>query len=257
MNPTASRIGVSDINEAQVVDDYAVTAEFYDLWARGHWKALSPSLRAALGSDIDCRAGPMVDLGAGSGWGTLAIADAVPGATIIAVEPSRAMRTVLFSRLMDRPEVCERVTVVESRLQSLDWPERISGFVAMGMLGHLTSIERRELWRQLADRLAPRAPAIIQLQSPDRPVKVPLVRHSVVEVGDRSYEGWCTATPVGRRALRWTLRCTVRQEDRVIDEHVSHSVFRTVSADDVRSEAAAVGLHTAESSGGLITLRRR
>lgn len=236
------------------VDEYAVTAEFYDLWARGHWEALAPSLRRAMGSQVDPDAGSVLDLGAGSGWGTLAIADAFPDVSIIATEPSRAMRTMLFSKVTDRSDICRRVTVVPCDFETLRWPDRLSGFVAVGMLGHLTRVDRMALWNHLAEHLAPGAPAVVQLQAPDRPVKVPLTRHSVVDVGERTYEGWCSASPIGRRALCWTLRCVVRHGDRIIDEHTCDSIFRTVSFEDVRSEATAAGLTIVGSSGGLITL---
>lgn len=213
-------------------------------------------LSAALDSQVDPDAGPVVDLGAGSGWGTLAIAGAVPEASIIAVEPSRAMRSMLFSKVMDRPDLRRRVTVHPCGFEMFEWPERISGLVAMGMLGHLPRADRVALWNHLSDRLAPGAPAVVQLQAPTRPVRVPPVRHSVVEVGDRTYEGWCSARPIGRRALRWTLRCVVRHGDRIVDEHTCDSVMRTVSTDDVRLEATAAGLTCTPKSHGLITLTR-
>jgi SAM-dependent methyltransferase len=238
------------------IDEYAGTAEFYDLWARAHWAAGAPSLRRSLGKGLDAAAGPVVDLGAGTGWGTLTIADAAPDVSIVAAEPSRSMRTVLLSRLMDLPDVRSRVTVVPSRFATLDWPHQLSGFVAMGMLGHLTRIERGELWCQLADRLAPGAPAVIQLQTPVRPVAVPLRRHSVVQIGDRLYEGWSAASPIGRRVLRWTVRCVVRHGDRIIEEHTSTHDVRTVSFDDVRTESAAVGLTTTATSDGLLLISR-
>lgn len=243
-------------DEVHEIDEYAATAEFYDLWARSHWAALAPSLRHSLEPGLDAGSGPVVDLGAGSGWGILTIADAVPDVSIVAAEPSRSMRAVLFSRLMDRPDIRDRVTVLPSGFSTLAWPQQLSGFVAMGMLGHLTRIERNELWSHLAARLAPGAPAVIQLQTPVRPTVVPLRRHSLVEIGDRTYEGWSAATPIGRRVLHWTVRCVVRRGDRIIEEHVSTHDVRTVSSDDVRTESADVGLSTA-SSHGLLVLRRR
>lgn len=69
-------------------DEYAVTAEFYELTAAGHWEALRPALATALKSAV-VEAGPVLDLGAGTGLSTVAIA----------VEPSAAMRAALGVRL--------------------------------------------------------------------------------------------------------------------------------------------------------------
>ena len=48
----------------------------------------------------DPSAGPMLDLGAGTGLSTVALADAVPDATILAVEPSPALRAAVLPALL-------------------------------------------------------------------------------------------------------------------------------------------------------------
>lgn len=241
-------------------DDYAVAAEFYDLWAYDQWKQTAPELSNLLGADVDPATGPVLDLGAGTGLATLAIADSVPGASILAVEPSRAMRGVLFSRVISRPDLRSRVTIAPVAFSELLWPEQISGFVAMAMLGHLRPDERMSLWNRLAEHLAPGAPAIVQLQPPARPELVPLVRHTVVDLGDHTYEGWSEGEPAGDRLLHWSLRYVVRKGDRVLDDQCWTSEFQTVSIDDVTAEAGAVGFSVTSppsTPSGLVVLRRR
>ena len=239
-------------------DDFAVAAEFYDLWFCEQWKQTGPELSNLLG-DVDATTGPVLDLGAGTGLATLTVADAVQDASIVAVELARAMRAVLFSRVMSRPDLRSRVTIAPAASGELLWPAQIGGFVAMAMLGHLGPDERIVLWNRLGEHLAPGAPAIVQLQPPARPERVPLVRHTVVDLGDHTYEGWSKGEPAGDRLVLWSLRYVVRNGDRVIDDQHWTSEFQTVSIDDVTAEAGAVGFTVAtppSTPSGLVALRR-
>jgi predicted O-methyltransferase YrrM len=77
------------------MNDYRESAEYVDIMSRDAWRELGPLLAEAL----EGVAGPVVDLGAGSGLGTLVIAKALPEAEIIAVEPSSGLRAVLLSKV--------------------------------------------------------------------------------------------------------------------------------------------------------------
>lgn len=236
-------------------DTYAVAAEHYDLWAASYWEELGPALRSAIGG-LDPSDGPIVELGAGTGLGTVVLADTVPLARVIAVEPSRAMRGVLTSRIVARPDLHDRVTLLSVDLAGMVWPERLAGFVATAMLGHLAPGERTGLWRTLADRLAPGAPAVVHLQPPGRPEPMPLTRHTARRLGDLDYEGWSEAEPVGERVLRWTMTYRVLRDGEVVDEQRWNSDFHTVSEDDVVVESGAAGLDATPAPGGLFVLRR-
>lgn len=236
-------------------DHYAVPAEYYDLWASSYWKEAAPALRAALAC-VDPSLGPMVEAGAGTGLGTVIIADQVPHVRIVAVEPSRAMRAALVSRLVARPDLVERVTVLPVDLARVRWPEQLAGFVAMGMLGHLDPHERVQLWRELGSRLAPGAPALVHLLPPDGPERVPLTRVATGRLGEREYEAWSEAEPDGDRRLRWTMTYRVLRGREVVDEQRCTFSFHTIREADVRDEAGDAGLVVASSTAGLVVLRR-
>jgi spermidine synthase len=76
----------------RVQSDYAVTAEFHDLLTDEHSAALRHALPTAP-AGADPAAGPVAGIGAGAGLVTEAIADLLPDARIIAVEPDPATRT--------------------------------------------------------------------------------------------------------------------------------------------------------------------
>lgn len=237
-------------------DSYAVAAEYYDLWAESYWEELGPVLRTAV-HGIDPSDGPIVELGAGTGLGTVLLADAFPLASIVAVEPSRAMRGILVSRIFGRADLRHRVTLLPVDLAGMVWPDRLAGFVATAMLGHLVPEDRLGLWRTLAHRLAPGAPAVVHLQPPSRPERMPRTRHTVGRLGDLTYEGWNEAEPAGERVLRWTMTYRVLRDGEVVDEQGWTSDFHTVSEEDVVTEAGAAGLDARPGPGGLVTLRRQ
>ncbi len=72
-------------------DEYHDSGEFLDLLSLDAWQALRDPVRSALAGAAP-QAGPIVDLGAGSGLGTLLIAEVLPAARILAVEPSAVQR---------------------------------------------------------------------------------------------------------------------------------------------------------------------
>lgn len=234
---------------------YDVNVEFYDLVAAPMWVAVRPALIAALAT-VDPTAGPVLEIGAGTGLATVVVADAVPAARIVALEPSRAMRAVLHSRLFARPDLHHRVTVMPTAFTAEAVPMKLGGAVAMAMLGHLSPDERRRLWSVLAERLAPGAPAVIHLVPPARPEPQAATEVARARLGDLGYEAWAEAEPIGERTLRWTMTYRVVRDNEVIEQRFATSDFETVGVDDVVEEAAAAGLSAVEAGAGLVVLSR-
>ena len=116
------------------MSDFDVSAEFAAMFL-----ATGPGLPAGVPRALDgIVAGlPLVDLGAGTGLATVALADAFPGTGIVAVEPSRAQRTALMTRLAGRPDLHARVTVVPADAFTADLPPRWGGAVAIHLLCQL------------------------------------------------------------------------------------------------------------------------
>lgn len=234
---------------------YDVNVEFYDLVAAPMWETMRPALTAALAS-VDPAVGPVLEIGAGTGLATMVIADALPTARIVALEPSQAMRAVLHSRLFARPELHHRVTVLPTRFTAEAVPKGLAGAVAMAMLGHLSPDERHQLWAVLAKRLAPGAPAVIHLVPPARPAPLAPTDVARARLGDLEYEAWAEAEPIGERTLRWTMTYRVVRDNMVIEERSATSDFETVGVSDVMEEAAAAGLSGVEFDAGLVILTR-
>ncbi|SHN45281.1 class I SAM-dependent methyltransferase [Cryptosporangium aurantiacum] len=222
-------------------DEYAESGEFLDLFSREAWQALrGPVLGALNGAAAD--AGPLVDLGAGSGLGTELLAGVLPEAHIVAVEPSAIQRAALFARLGSEPAVRERVTVVAADAAGVELPDRLGGVLAMNMIGHLRPDDRRALWERIGARLAPGAPLVLNLQPPAEPVELPESVFVSVRVGGRTYQGSGAATPAGAEAVRWRMRYRVRDHaDRVVQETTADYQWYVVAPSTLLAELSAAG----------------
>ena len=80
--------------------------------------------------------GPLADLGAGGGLGTVALAEAFPERDILAVEPDRTARAVLVSRVADHG-LADRVTVYGDEVEIADLPS-LAGAIGIHLLCQLT-----------------------------------------------------------------------------------------------------------------------
>ncbi|MBX9396604.1 class I SAM-dependent methyltransferase [Streptomyces sp. TRM72054] len=217
-------------------DLYGAAAEFYDLLAAPAWARLGPLLRRAL-DGVDPKDGPLLDIGAGTGLSTEAAADAVPGAQVLAVEPSAGMRIALSTRLACRPALADRVTVTAGTVHDTRLPRRLCAAVALGVVGHLEPAERATLWRLLSERLTPGAPAVVDvLDRTAPPTRAPL-RLATRRVGALTYESWSEGADEG-----WTLTYRVRDGETVVREHAVPLPWSGIGIDVLAEEATAAGL---------------
>ena len=246
--PTASGVSADAYGEA--------TAEFYDLLASDMWESFGVLLLDLL-AEVDPANGPIVDVGCGSGIGLSYLRIAVPGAEVFAVEPSKAMRVALHTRLTDHPDLRAVTTVSPTSLGQAKLPKQASALVASAVYGHLTDDERRQLWRYVAEQMPAGAPAVIGVLPPDRPVAFDAVRYARLAVGSYMYEGWQSGTPLDDRRMSWTLIYKVVDDNEgvTIAEYRATAPWRCDSVDDIRAEIAPFGLELAEHEGCVVVRR--
>ncbi|MFI0039155.1 Gfo/Idh/MocA family oxidoreductase [Streptomyces mutabilis] len=167
---------------------YTPSAEFFDLVAAEHTATASVPAIAALLADADLSTGPVVDIGAGTGLVTEAVARARPDAEILACEPAVGMRAVLTSRVFSDPDLRSRVTVTADAAPDLDLPDRISVILLCGVLGHLDAEGRARLWRRVTGRLAPGGFVVVELMQFEEPLTLPETRLATATAGRNRYE---------------------------------------------------------------------
>lgn len=247
-----------DLRPATEADEYRRSAEYVDLLLAEPWEFFGPVVAAGL-VGVDAAAGPVVDVGAGTGRGVLAVAAALPRAEIIAVEPSVSMRAVLLARVGSGAGLRERVTVVGGELAQVRSPARFGAVLAMNMIGHLDPAARTAFWGTLAARLAPGAPALVNLQPPAEAADVAETPPSVVTVGRRTYIGTGRATRAAADRVTWHMTYRVVDGGATVAEDSVSYAWWVLSEERLRQEAMEAELEVTAigpAGAGVHVLRR-
>ncbi|SBW28811.1 Gfo/Idh/MocA family oxidoreductase [Protofrankia symbiont of Coriaria ruscifolia] len=226
---------------------YTPTAEFFDLVAAAHVQVTSaPAVIEALRM-IDLGRGPIVEVGAGTGLLTEAVARAFADIEIVAYEPSEGMRAVLASRVYRDDDLRCRVTISADAAPDLELPEAISAALVCGVAGHLDRPARETLWRRLRERLAPRGVIVVELMNLDRPILLEPHRLAQAELGEQSYEWWFSGEPADGDLMRMRSTWRVLREAETVREARDGYVWHTV---DLATVAAEAGMDLRRQPGG-------
>lgn len=242
-------------------DLYDVNAEYYDAVSQAHWEPYRRALTAVLAPLASARE-TVVDLGAGTGLGTVLLAQAAPACPVLAIEPSPALRVGLMARVVSDENVRTRTTVLPTDLDgalAAGLPDRLAGVTALNMIGHLEPASRGRLWSLLSERLVADGLAVIGLQAPASPVAIPETDFGGGEVGQRRYSGSGRAEPDGPDRVTWHMRWQVFDAGGVVvDERTATSTWWTVSPSQLAHEAGTHGLvcHTGDEAQGLYVVTR-
>ncbi|WP_232667681.1 class I SAM-dependent methyltransferase [Pseudonocardia sp. TRM90224] len=218
--------------------EYADSAEYLHLLSKPMWTGMAGRLHAVL-RGVDPAAGPVLELGAGTGLGT----DIVLAATsneVLAAEPAPGLRAVLLARLADRDE--QRVTVLPCGALDVPLPERLAAVVGMHMVGHLPPDDRRRLWPELARRLAPDAPAVFNVQPPATATAVPAWPWTGATIGGSTYEGTGEAEPTGPAEVRWRMSYRTRRGETLLASARATYRWWTIDAESLAAELAEAGI---------------
>ncbi|GLY64795.1 class I SAM-dependent methyltransferase [Amycolatopsis taiwanensis] len=237
---------------------YDRTGEYVAVLLPPVWRELGPALVRAL-EGLDGAMGPIVDVGAGTGLGTVTLAAAFPDAEILAVEPHSGLRTALLARVAGDDALASRVTVVGADVLSARLPDRIAALVAMNVIGHLSPDERLSLWAMLAEKLAPRGRAVLNLYPPTRPEPVPAGPVVQARVGRLRYTGTASAEPAGEDAVTWRMSYRMFEGEEKITELTASDHWYVFTPEQLADELAGCGLRVtpAEGEHGLQVITRR
>lgn len=232
---SAAEIGPPPPPVAVTHDGYTGSAEFFDLAARQHAEISVPAVLAGL-AGVDTSAGPILDVGAGTGLITVAVGRALPDAEIVAAEPSPAMRAVLTSRIDDDPGFRGRVSVRADPAGDLDLPERLSAAVLCGVLGHLDRPERTDLLARITARMPAGAPVVVELMGMSTPITMPATRMVTRELGEHRYEWWVSGAPIGPELMRLDTVWRVYRDGELVREVHDSYPWRTFSVAELAAE---------------------
>jgi|GEM_PF-715142 len=219
-------------------DPYTESAEFYEVMALPHWDMKREILVSALTSagSVD---GPVVDIGAGTGLSTIAIADTIPDVAIQAVEPSAAMRAALVSRILGRADLIDRVTVHPVGVEQFELPDRIGAAVLFGVIGYLNHPARQRFWADIRSRITPPAPVVVEVMALDRPMTVPEMVIAQHRIGRHDNEVRISGQPADEDTELWTMRYVVREGNHIVKDFTTEHRWRTVGLAELARDADA------------------
>lgn len=232
---------------------YDITARYYDPLASAAHAEVDRRIAAQL-IGLDTEAGPIVDVGAGTGLSTALIAATLPDVEIFAVEPDPAMLPALTTRVWNDPDLRRRVTVLPFGILEAPLPETIAGAVLSASLVHLGPADRARMWPRLGSRLAPTGRIIVEVQCP---VAVDMAETGMggTRIGRIDYRASAEAQRIGPDQQRWRMTYVASLEGCELVRDVTTYDCWTISADRILQEAAKAGLtgHVAED---LVLLHR-
>lgn len=230
-------------------DFYSPVAEFYDLVPRAHAEG-EAALRKVL-AEVDPGAGPVVDIGAGTGRTCRIVAEVLPAAKILACEPAPAMRAVLTHDVLADEDLRRRVTIVPEPAESVALPDSMSALILFGVLGHIAAADRRALWDRVLPRLAPGAPVLVELLPVTRPTALPRMDLAREQIGDLVYEGSLEAEPIGGDLIRMTSTWQISGEAAPTRVVRNVSEWHTFGLDDLAAETGLAGEQLTAQAGVL------
>lgn len=230
-------------------DYYSPVAEFYDLVARAHGEG-ELKLRERLRL-LDPAGGPVLDIGAGTGRTTLAVAETVPDVEILAVEPAPAMRAMLMNMVVRDPALSRRVTVIAEPVENLTLPERLGAVIAYGVLGHLDFEARQRLWRSLLPRLSSGAPIFVELLPIEKPMQLPTLPLASATIGRRSYTATLDGEPGEGDIMRLTSTWVTTGGPSPPQTIRNTSIWHTFGLDDLARETGLRAERLSQQAGVL------
>ncbi|MEV5650921.1 class I SAM-dependent methyltransferase [Nocardia sp. NPDC052254] len=230
-------------------DFYSPVAEFYDLVPRAHAEG-EAALRKVL-AQVEPSAGPVVDIGAGTGRTCRIVAEVLPSAKILACEPAPAMRAVLTHDVIADEDLRRRVTIVPESADAVVLPDSISALILFGVLGHIAAADRRALWDRVLPRLAPGAPVLVELLPVTRPTALPAMPLAREQIGDLVYEGMLEAEPIGGDLIRMTSTWTISGAAAPTRVVRNRSEWHTFGIDDLAGETGWAGEQLTAQTGVL------
>jgi SAM-dependent methyltransferase len=196
----------------------------------------------------------ILEIGAGTGLITTSLAERT-SAEIFALEPSAGMRGVLLSRLIARPELLERITVLPYDALSVDLEEPVEAIVMINVMYALEPDYRKRLWPVLAEQLEQGGLLVFTWRGGEPPAPRPLEELDSRQVGRHTYTVLSEILESEEEALKLRYLYRITQGDKVVSEeeivgHAYRPAWETIQA-----ELVGAGFVQADAPEGLLAWR--
>jgi SAM-dependent methyltransferase len=240
-----------------MLDPYGAGAQYYDLL---HGKERAAQAREIIKPLAGWVRHGVLDLGAGTGIAVVEAAALIPRVPITVVEPSRAMRTVLFNKLAADSKLRSRTTVLPHTAEQLELDGVADLAICLDTSPSFPPPYRPDIWEKLHRALVPGGALVLDLPELGEPVVVPGTEVGRVEIGQTTLVGYCRGEPAGQRQW-WEFRYTLQDADGelIADDSVEHYTW-PVEPRELQHEVEAVGFvakDTRDVAGSRILVLRR
>jgi SAM-dependent methyltransferase len=227
---------------------YDVTAEFYDVL---HASRYVRSTRRVLDRWLGTPTVGVIDVGAGTGLGT-SLLTARCHVDVHAVEPSRAMRAVLLSRLAGQPDVLSRVHVHTCLVQDLNLHRAADFVLCLNTMGTLDREARAAALAALHRAVVPGGRLVVEAP----PARLPTDVHQLPSwtLGDQRYGGTVSTRDAGAGRFTWHFDYRVTNGDALVRSE--HESFPGYLVPDFEPELTDAGFAVTERDGDLFIASR-
>jgi SAM-dependent methyltransferase len=138
-----------DLSVSSPTDPYGYIAGYYDFL---HVGPGSPAL-VSFFSELAPKGGRALEIGPGTGRMTIPVAERV--SSLLCLERSSSMRAVLLTKLGERPDLRDRVTILDDAVPKVSLEGTFDYIFMAAVLEHVPPEARVELFSSLAAHLAP------------------------------------------------------------------------------------------------------
>jgi SAM-dependent methyltransferase len=228
-----------------------ISLPFYDLFSEN---AHVPAIREKLPPLLAGVRRSILEIGAGTGLITTSMADWTP-AEIFALEPSAGMRGILLSRLITRPELLKRVTVLACDALSVELDEPVEAAVMINVMYALEPDYRKRLWPVLAACLEPGGLLVFTWRDGGPPKPHPLQELESRQVGRHTYTVLLEILESDEEAFLARYLHRVTEEDKVISEEELIGHAYRPARDVIQHELVSAGFTQADAPDGLLAWR--
>jgi SAM-dependent methyltransferase len=219
-------------------DPYSVNPGYYDLFRATEGERALPSV--GIFASLAPTAGSALELGSGTGRITLAVAERV--ARLWCVERSPTMRAVLLTKLAQRPDLWDRVTVLPGSAQSFQFGQRFDYVYLAGVLEHIPHADRAKLFAVIAEHLVPGGTAAMDMVLTEPAPDMPERELAEVRLGECRYVHSMRAEPLGPDLSRLHITYRTFCRDELIATDVVTRFHHMHRPGPVLADLAAAGL---------------
>ena len=201
----------------------------------------------------------VLEVGPGSGCGTVQLARELPDADITCLEPDDAARSALAWRLVDRGLLRGRVSVLPMALEEATSVRGADLVVARHVVCQVATNAREAFWSSVAGAVAASGVVLVDdhlgaVSSSDVPRRLAAEGTS----GRHRVERWFSAVALGAHARRVTNEYVIRDVDgAVVHSEVRAHEQEVIDVDVEMALIAAAGLTRIEHRDGWMVLARR